>query len=69
MSGGMRVLLYILSFFIPVAGIIVGIIWLNDSDEEKKEIGKVCLIIGIASMLIGCLCWFAATFIPLLFGM
>lgn len=59
MSGGPKALLYILSFFIPVVGLIVGIIWMNGEDFEKKAIGKTCLIIGIVSIVLSCICWFA----------
>ncbi|MDR6999514.1 hypothetical protein [Neobacillus niacini] len=61
MTGGIRVLLYILSFFIPVVGIILGIIWMNDQDPEKKQVGKTCLIVGIVSIVLSCICWFAAS--------
>ncbi|MFC4799971.1 hypothetical protein ACFPA1_11510 [Neobacillus sp. GCM10023253] len=59
MSGGLKALLYILSFFIPVVGIILGIIWMNDQDVEKKGIGKTCLTVGIVSIVLSCICWFA----------
>nr|WP_263324933.1 hypothetical protein [Neobacillus sp. Marseille-Q6967] len=59
MSSGQRVLLYILSFIIPVVGIILGIVWMNDSDPGKKLIGKNCLIVGIVSIVLSCICWFA----------
>ncbi|WP_042460914.1 hypothetical protein [Neobacillus dielmonensis] len=59
MSGGLKALLYILSFFIPIVGIILGIIWMNDHDLEKKAIGKNCLVIGIISIVLSCICWFA----------
>ncbi|NWQ39356.1 hypothetical protein MLOOGBEN_01430 [Bacillus sp. EB106-08-02-XG196] len=61
MSGGHRALLYILSFFIPVVGIILGIVWMNDQDIDKKAVGKTCLIIGIAAIVLSCICWFAAS--------
>lgn len=59
MSGGQRVLFYLLSFFIPIVGIILGIIWLNDQDPDKKNVGKYCLITGIISIVLSCVCWFA----------
>ncbi|MBU8914600.1 hypothetical protein BGM25_00880 [Bacillus sp. FJAT-29953] len=65
MSGGMKALLYILSFFIPIIGIILGIIWMNDQDMEKKAIGKTCLIIGIVSIVLSCICWFALSALSL----
>ena len=61
MSGGQRSLLYILSFIIPVVGIILGIVWMNDQDIDKKAIGKTCLIVGIVSIVLSCICWFAAS--------
>jgi hypothetical protein len=60
-SDGQRVLLYILSFLIPIVGIILGIIWLNDQDPGKKAIGKNCLVFGIISIVLSCICWFALT--------
>ncbi|MCH6267621.1 hypothetical protein [Neobacillus citreus] len=65
MSGGMKALLYILSFFIPIIGIILGIIWMNDQDMEKKAIGKTCLILGIVSIVLSCICWFALSALSL----
>ncbi|AIM16123.1 hypothetical protein HW35_07285 [Bacillus sp. X1(2014)] len=60
MSGGLKALLYILSFFIPIVGLIIGIIWMNDQqDLEKKIIGRTCLIISIVSMVLSCICWIA----------
>ncbi|WNS77455.1 hypothetical protein RRV45_10860 [Bacillus sp. DTU_2020_1000418_1_SI_GHA_SEK_038] len=59
MSGGQRVLFYLLSFFIPIVGIILGIIWMNDQDFDKKSVGKNCLLISIISIVLSCVCWFA----------
>jgi hypothetical protein len=42
-------------------GIILGIVWMNDQDLEKKAIGKTCLIVGIVSIVLSCICWFAAS--------
>lgn len=65
MSGGLKALLYILSFFIPIVGIILGIIWMNDQDMEKKAIGKTCLTVGIVSIVLSCICWFALSALSL----
>ncbi|MBO0958987.1 hypothetical protein J1P26_04515 [Neobacillus sp. MM2021_6] len=59
MSGGQKALFYILSILIPIVGIILGIIWMNDHDLEKKVVGKNCLIIAIAVTVLSCICWFA----------
>lgn len=39
-------LFYILSFIVPIAGIIVGVIYFTKTDEELKRFGKTCLIIA-----------------------
>lgn len=46
-SSGMRVLLYIISILIPIAGIIIGAIYYAKPEEEYKHVGKICLVIGI----------------------
>ncbi|MDF2855919.1 MAG: hypothetical protein K0Q87_1770 [Neobacillus sp.] len=66
MSSGQKVLFYILSFFIPVVGIILGIIWMNEQDFEKKQVGKTCLIIAIIAIVLGCVCWFALSALSIL---
>lgn len=66
MTGGMRALFYILSFVMPVVGIILGIIWMNEADFEKKQVGKTCLIIAIVAMVLFCVCWFAASALSLM---
>ncbi|AZU63879.1 hypothetical protein [Neobacillus mesonae] len=59
MSGGLKFLLYLVSFFIPIVGIILGIIWMNDQELDKKAVGKNCLIVAIVSIVLSCVCWFA----------
>ncbi|TEU19338.1 MAG: hypothetical protein E3J21_04070 [Anaerolineales bacterium] len=68
-SSGMKILLYIVSFFIPLAGIIIGVIYMGKEDEESKALGKVCLIIAIVAFVLVCCCVaisFGTSFIPLL---
>jgi uncharacterized membrane protein len=52
-----KALYYVLSFFISLAGIILGIIYMKKDGEENKKFGKMCLILGIVPTLVGCLCW------------
>lgn len=66
MSGGQKALFYILSFLIPVVGIILGIIWMNEQDMEKKQVGKTCLIVAIIAIVLGCICWFALSALSIL---
>jgi hypothetical protein len=64
-SGGEKALFYILSILIPIVGIILGIVWMNDQDPEKKAVGKTCLIIGISVTVLSCVCWFALSALSL----
>ncbi len=39
---------YIVSFLVPLAGIIIGIVYYTRPDGESKRVGKNCIIIAIA---------------------
>lgn len=57
MSSGQKILLYIVSFIIPIVGIILGIVWMNAKGEpEKNSVGKTCLILGIIAFVLSCIC-------------
>ncbi len=43
-SGGMKIGIAILTFFIPLVGLIMGLIFINDSDPSKQDAGKLWLI-------------------------
>ena len=47
------ILLYILSFFIPLAGFIVGAIYASKEKEHYKYVGKNCLIFSILNIVFG----------------
>jgi len=47
LSSGMRALLYIISFLIPIAGIILGIVYYVKPDPEMKRVGRNCMIIAV----------------------
>ena len=46
-------LLYILSFFIPFAGFIVGAIYASKEEEHYKHVGKNCLIFSVLNFVLG----------------
>ncbi len=52
-----RWLFYLLSFFIPLAGIIIGAIYMGKAEPECKKFGKNCLIAAIAAIVACCLCY------------
>ena len=55
-SGGLKILLYLLSFFIPIVGFIIGAIYYTK--PETKEVGKMCIILGILSIVFTVVCYF-----------
>jgi hypothetical protein len=50
----MKFFLYILSLLIPIAGIIIGIVFQSRPDPESKGLGRTCLILGIVSFVLTC---------------
>ncbi len=52
LSGGVRVLLYLVSFLVPVVGIILGIVFMVRADPEYKRVGKICLILGVVAIVV-----------------
>jgi len=52
-----RWLFYILSFVIPLAGIILGAIYLSKSSPDCKKFGKTCLILALSAIGVCCLCY------------
>ena len=60
-----KVLFYILSFVVGLFGIIFGIIYMTKDNVESKKFGKICLLLGLLPMVLGCVCWVIA----MVFGM
>ncbi len=53
-SGCLKIFLYLLSFFIPLAGVIIGVVFMSRPDPESKQMGQTCLILGVVSIFISC---------------
>jgi hypothetical protein len=53
-SGCLKAFLYGLSLLIPIAGIIVGVVFVSRPDQESKSIGNTSLILGVISFVINC---------------
>ena len=53
-SGCLKVLLYIVSFTIPLAGLIVGLVFISRPDPESKRLGQTCMILAILSIVVWC---------------
>jgi len=48
-----KMLFYVVSFFVPIAGIILGAIYLGKPDKPNKEFGKNCLVAALANFALG----------------
>lgn len=73
-EGGNRTLLLIASFFIPMVGIILGIMFMTKPDEESQKFGRQALIAALAFFVLFCVCFacyfiftFSFTLFPLFF--
>ena len=53
-SGCLKFILYGVSAFVPLAGFIIALIFMSKGDPESTSLGKTCLIITIAMMVISC---------------
>jgi hypothetical protein len=55
-SDGMKILLYIVSFLFSIVGIIIGVYYLTKSEQEYKDVGKICLVLALVGIVVGVLC-------------
>jgi len=64
-------LFYGLSFLVPIAGIVIGAIYMSKPDAEAKAFGKKCLIAAIAYFVAACCCVivYIALYLALAIGM
>jgi uncharacterized membrane protein YvbJ len=51
-SGGLKWGITAASIFIPLIGIIMGVIYLRDANPEKKAVGKLWLWVGIGMAIL-----------------
>lgn len=59
-SQGLKVGIIVGTIFIPLLGIIMGAIYMNDPNPEKKKVGRLWLYVGIGMCALGCICWIIA---------
>ena len=53
MEDNSRYLFYILSFLIPIAGVIIGIMYNGKPEPWHKEFGKTCLELALTAIVLG----------------
>lgn len=54
--GGIKYVLYLLSFLSLVIGFIIFLVWMNDQNPDKRQIGKNCLLISVVAIILAVLC-------------
>ena len=57
-SQGLKTGIIVGSIFIPLLGIIMGAIYMNDPNLEKKKVGRLWLYVGIGVFALECICFF-----------
>lgn len=55
-SAGMKVVLYVFSFLVPIVGIVVFFIYRSRPHPEEQAVAKIALILGLVSILLSCVC-------------
>ena len=53
---GLKFGIIIGSIFIAPVGIIMGAIYMNDPNPEKKKVGRLWLYVGIGALALQCIC-------------
>ena len=66
-DGCSRFFLYALSFFIPFAGFLIGLVLMANRNLESKRLGLTLLILAIVSTVLGCCLGCAASTLLSLF--
>jgi hypothetical protein len=56
-SQGMKIGIIVGSIFIPLLGIVMGAIYMNDPNPEKKKIGRLWLYVALGIIALECICW------------
>jgi hypothetical protein len=56
-SQGLKTGIVVGSIFIPLLGIIMGAIYMNDPNPEKKKVGRLWLYVGIGVFAFECVCF------------
>ena len=54
-SSKMKVGMIIASIVIPVVGVIMGIVYMNSPDPDRKAAGRTWLLIGVVAFVIYCI--------------
>jgi hypothetical protein len=50
-----KFLIYLLSFIMPLVGLAIGMVYYLRPDADSRRFGKICLVIGVIAIILGCL--------------
>lgn len=56
-SQGLKTGIIVGSIFLPLLGIIMGAIYMNDPNPEKKAVGRLWLYVALGALALECICW------------
>ena len=62
---GMKIVVYLLSFFIPILGFIIGAIFYVSGGREHKHVGKMCVLIALWPVILVLVCFPLAAWLVL----
>ncbi len=51
-----KALFFVISFFVPIAGVVLGAIYLSKAGAANREFGKNCLVWALVNFAIGISC-------------
>lgn len=57
---GMKIVVYLLSFFIPMLGFIIGAIFYVSGGRDHKHVGKMCVLIALWPVILVLTCFLLA---------
>jgi len=61
-SSGIKLILYLVSFFIMPLGLIIGVVFYTKPDHDYNRLGRNCIVIAVAPFILYCVCFFAYAF-------
>lgn len=68
LSTGLKVVFYIVSFLIPIAGIVLFFIYRSKPAPEDRAAARLFLILGVIAFVFSCVCPFAFSLMVALTG-
>jgi len=61
-SGGVKFLLYLVSFFAMPLGLLIGVIFYTQPDINYNRVGRNCIVIALVPFILFCVCFLSYFF-------